>query len=88
MLRTAPRELNGSVVRTPAMGPEVPSQTMAELAWAGTDEAAARAVFAPLLDLPTVASADVRPAAYPDLLQDPPLQPPGMVMPTIVDQDD
>jgi FAD/FMN-containing dehydrogenase len=37
VMRTAPRELNGSLVRTPAMGPEMPSRTMIELAWAGTD---------------------------------------------------
>lgn len=86
VMRSAPRELNGSLVRTPAFGPEMPSRTLIELAWAGTDEAAARAAFAPLLGLPQVQSAEVAPAAYVDLLQEPPMPPPGMAMPTIVDE--
>jgi len=86
VMRSAPRELNGSLVRTPQFGPDVPSRTAIELAWAGTDEAAARAAFAPLLDLPQVLSAEVGSAAYVDLLQEPPTPPPGMPMPTIVDE--
>lgn len=85
-LRAAPRELNGTLLRTPAMGPTMPSRTLMELAWAGTDEAAARAAAAPLLALPQVRSVTVAPAEYRDLLQEPPMPPPGVPMPTIVDQ--
>ncbi|HEY3336957.1 MAG TPA: FAD-binding oxidoreductase [Propionicimonas sp.] len=86
IMRRAPRELNASLVRTPAMGPEMPSRLVVEAAWAGTDEAAAGAAFAPLLALPQVAPAEVAPAAYVDLLQEPPTPPPGMQLPTIVDE--
>ena len=85
-MRTAPRELNGSLVRTPAMGPEMPSRTMIELAWADTDEVAAAAAFSPLLTLPQVVASEVAPIAYADLLQEPPMPPPGMQPPTIVDE--
>ncbi|HSK34325.1 MAG TPA: FAD-binding protein [Propionicimonas sp.] len=84
-MRQAPRELNGSLVRTPAMGPQMPSRTLMELAWAGTDEAAAHAALAPLLALPQATSSEVASGAYIDLLQEPPMPPPGMQMPTIVD---
>jgi FAD/FMN-containing dehydrogenase len=85
-MRAAPRELNASLVRTPAMGPEMPSRLMVEAAWAGTDDAAARAALAPLLDLPHVMSSEVAAAAYVDLLQEPPMPPPGMQLPTIIDE--
>ncbi len=85
-MRTAPRELNATLVRTPAMGPEMPSRLLVEAAWAGTDEAAARTAFAPLLDLPDLASSEVAVAAYADLLQEPPTPPPGIQLPTIVDE--
>jgi hypothetical protein len=86
VMRTAPNELNGSLVRTPSMGPEMPSRTMIEVAWAGTDEEAARAAFEPLLGLPGAVSTDVVAGDYADLLQEPPTPPPGMQMPTIVDE--
>lgn len=85
-MRSAPRALNGSLVRTPAMGPEMPSRTLIELAWAGTDEADGRAVFAPLTGLARAVSVEVAPAAYVDLLQEAPMPPPGMAMPTVVDE--
>lgn len=86
VMRAAPRELNGSLMRTPAMGPDMPGQTTLELAWAGPDEDAARAAFVPLLALPQVQSSEVAAAQYRDLLQEAPVPPPGMVMPTIVDE--
>ncbi len=86
VMRSAPRELNASLLRTPAFGPEMPSRTVIEVLWAGTDEAAARAAFAPLLDLPGVVSAEVAPGAYADVLQEAPTPPPGMPMPVIVDE--
>ncbi|MDQ7991219.1 MAG: FAD-binding protein [Propionicimonas sp.] len=86
VMREAPWELNGSLVATPAFGPEMPSRTVLELAWAGTDEAAAREAMAPLLALPQLLSAEVGRSAYADLLQEPPAPPPGMPMPTIVDE--
>jgi len=85
-LRAAPRELNGTLLRTPPMGPDAPSRTILELAWAGTDEGAARAAVAPLLALDHVTAATVAPAAYTALLQEPPMPPSGVAMPTIVDQ--
>ena len=85
VMRAAPWELNGSLVRTPAFGPQMPSRTMIEVLWAGTDEPAARAAFAPLLEMPGVLSAEVAAAAYPDVLQEPPAPPPGVPLPTIVD---
>lgn len=86
VMRAAARELNGSLMRTPPMGPDVPSRTVIELAWAGPDETAARAAFAPLLALPQVVASEVAAVAYPDLLQEPPMPPPGMQMPVIVDE--
>ncbi len=86
VMRSAPRELNGELLRTPPMGPDIPSQTLIELAWAGTDEAAARAAFAPLVDLAEVSTTEVASMAYVELLQEPPMPPPGMAMPTIVDE--
>lgn len=85
VMRVAPRELNGSLVRTPAMGPDLPARTMVELAWAGTDEAAAQAAFAPLLALPDVASSEIGPVAYADLLEERPTPPADMELPTIAD---
>ncbi len=86
VMRSAPPELNGSVVRTPEFGPAMPSRTAIELIWADPDEAAARAALAPLLALPEVISADVVPCAYADLLQEAPMPPPGVAMPTIIDE--
>lgn len=86
VMRAAPRELNGSLVRTPAMGPEMPSRMMIEAAWAGTDEVAAGIALAPLLALPQVVSSEVEAVAYVDLLQEPPTPPPGMQLPTIIDE--
>ncbi len=86
VMRAAPRELNGSLARTPAMGPQMPSRIMIEAAWAGTDEVEAGIALAPLLALPQVVSSEVNPVAYLDLLQEPPTPPPGMQMPTIVDE--
>lgn len=86
VMRAAPRELNGSLLRPPSMDPAVPPSTRLELAWAGQDEAAARAALAPLLELPGLVSAEVAPAPYSALLNEPPSPPPGMPMPTIVDQ--
>lgn len=86
VMRAAPPELNGSLVRTPSMGPDMPGQTVFELAWAGVDESAARAAFAPLLGLPQVTTAEVGAIDYPDLLQEAPMAPAGMAMPTIVDE--
>jgi len=85
-MRAAPRQLNASLIRTPAMGPQMPSRTMIEVAWAGTDEAAAAVALAPLLSLPEVASSEVAPVAYLDLLQEAPTPPPGMQMPIMVDE--
>lgn len=85
VMRAAPPQLNGSLVRTPAFGPEFPSRTMLELLWAGPDEAVAREVLAPLLALPSVVSSEVAGGAYADVLQEAPMPPPGMTMPTIVD---
>ncbi|HEX5336697.1 MAG TPA: FAD-binding oxidoreductase [Propionicimonas sp.] len=86
VMRAAPRELNASLVRTPAMGPQMPSRTMIEAAWAGTDEVAAGVALAPLLALPQVVASEVNRVAYLDLLQEPPTPPPGMQLPTIVDE--
>ncbi len=85
-MRRAARELNASLMRTPARGPQMPSRLVIEAAWAGTDEAAARAALAPLLALPEVTSSEVAPAEYLDLLQEPPTPPPGTQLPTIVDE--
>ncbi len=86
VMRAAPRELNASLARTPAMGPQMPSRIVIEAAWAGTDEVEAGIALAPLLALPQVVSSEVNPVAYLDLLQEPPTPPPGMQMPTIVDE--
>ena len=86
VMRSAPRELNGSLVRTPQMVPAVPSRTIIEVAWAGADDAAARKAFAPLVALPQVSSSDIAASTHLDLLQEPPTPPPGMAMPTILDE--
>jgi hypothetical protein len=70
VMRAAQRELNGSLARTPAMGPQMPSRIMIEAAWAGTDDVEAGIALAPLLALPQVVSSEVNPVAYLDLLQE------------------
>ncbi|HMO11806.1 MAG TPA: FAD-binding oxidoreductase [Actinotalea sp.] len=86
VMREAPRELNGSLVVPPAFGPEPLPSTLLALAWAGTDERAARAAVEPLLALPGLTSAEVGPAAYLDLLDEHGGPPPGVARPVMVDQ--
>ncbi|WP_277949601.1 FAD-binding protein [Cellulomonas sp. WB94] len=86
LMRQAPREMNGSLVRTPQIGPQMPSRTMIELAWASSDEAAARQALAPFLALPQVTHSEVSATRYLDLLQEPPMPPPDIPMPMIIDQ--
>ncbi|HEY8589006.1 MAG TPA: FAD-binding oxidoreductase, partial [Naasia sp.] len=82
VLRQAPEELTVTLMAMPAFG-EAPPSVQLLGCWAGTDVEAAEAAMAPLQALPGLLSAEVAPASYPDLLEDPPPPPPGPV--TMVD---
>ncbi len=70
VMRTAPEELNGTFIAFPSFGDQPPSFTLLT-GYMGSDEEAARAALAPLLDLPGVVSSDLEPKAYADVLDDP-----------------
>jgi FAD/FMN-containing dehydrogenase len=69
-MRTAPEELNSTVMVMPRMG-DIPGSTSIEVCYGGSDENAAAAAIAPLLALPGVTANTIAPMEYRDLLQEP-----------------
>jgi hypothetical protein len=77
VMRTAPEELNSTLVIFPGFGPEVPPQLFVYLCYGSDDETAANEVIKPLLELGTVQHQDIQKKPYDHMLEDP-QAPPGM----------
>lgn len=79
-MRSAPEELNTTLVAMPAFGP-FPAGVQLLVCYAGDDEEEAAAAVAPLLALPGVASHELKPMAYAEMLDEahPPAGPIAMV---------
>ena len=84
VLRSAPEELNVTLMRFPAMGGEPAGAPSLHVLWAGSDLDEAMAAIQPLLDLPGVTTDGVTAKPYADALEDPHLPPPGTPVPTMV----
>jgi FAD/FMN-containing dehydrogenase len=69
IVRTAPEELTTTFLAMPDFG-EIPAGVQILCCYGGTEEDAAMAAIAPLLDLPGMRGHDVGPRAYPDILED------------------
>jgi hypothetical protein len=82
VMRTAPEELNVTFIAMPPMGMPGPAGPQLVVCYAGDDEEAATAAIAPLLQLPGIASTEIRPVAYVDVL-DPDMGP--VELPPVVD---
>jgi FAD/FMN-containing dehydrogenase len=76
-LREAPEELNASLVLLPALGPEMPASAVCLVCYAGADDAAAAAAFAPLRGVAPVTFDTIEEKAYIDVLEEA-HPPPGM----------
>jgi len=76
--RSGPEELNSTLVFFPELGdPMPPAGVMGLVCYAGADEAAAAAAFAPLLALGTVRMSQIDEKPYADVLEEP-HPPPGV----------
>ncbi|MBZ0288198.1 MAG: FAD-binding oxidoreductase, partial [Anaerolineae bacterium] len=76
-MRTAPDELNSTVVIFPGFGPQMPPQIMVLLCYGGEDEAAAKTAIQPLLELGPVQHQQVQIMPYYKMLEDA-APPPGV----------
>ena len=68
IMRSAPEELNVTFIAMPPMGMPGPAGPQLVVCYAGDDEEAAAAAIAPLLLIPGVASSEIGPKAYVDVL--------------------
>jgi FAD/FMN-containing dehydrogenase len=68
VMRSAPEELNSTFIAMPPMGQPGPAGPQVLVCYAGDDEEAATAAIAPLLQIPGVASSEIGPKAYLDVL--------------------
>ena len=84
IIRSAPEELNVTLMRFPAMGGEPAGAPSLHVLWAGSDLDEAMAAIQPLLNLPGVSTEGVTAKPYADALEDPHLPPPGAPVPTMV----
>jgi FAD/FMN-containing dehydrogenase len=75
-MRTAPEELNSTVVLFPGFGPQVPAQLMLLVCYGGDGDAANKAIQ-PLRELGTPTNEAIHTVPYYQLLEDP-MQPPGI----------
>ncbi|MGY4858440.1 FAD-binding oxidoreductase [Cryobacterium sp. AP23] len=80
VMRSAPEELNSTVIAMPAFGPGMPATTQVLVCFGGDDVDEAMAAIKPLLDLPGVTGNDVAPKPYVDVLEEPPPLPAEMRM--------
>lgn len=76
-MRAAPETLNSTIVLFSGFGPQMPSQIMVFLCYAGDDEVKADHAIQPLLHLGTVESQDIRKRPYHTMLEDA-APPPGV----------
>jgi FAD/FMN-containing dehydrogenase len=77
--RSAPEELNSTLVLMPEFGAEMPAMATGLVCFAGADQGAAEAAFAPLLALDNLVSVEITEKAYADVLEE--AQPPPDVRP-------
>ncbi len=68
--RAAPEELNSTLVLMPEFGAEMPAMAMGMVCFAGADQAAADAAFAPLLALDGLISSEIVKKPYVDVLEE------------------
>ncbi|MFC0680502.1 FAD-binding oxidoreductase [Lysobacter korlensis] len=68
VMRSAPEELNVTFIAMPPMGMPGPAGPQLVVCYAGDDEEAAAAAIAPLLRIPGVASSEIAPKSYADVL--------------------
>jgi hypothetical protein len=76
-MRTAPEELNSTLVVFPGFGPQVPPMLWMIVCYGGEDEAAAKAAIQPLLELGTVQNQEIKTKPYFQMLEDA-APPPGV----------
>jgi FAD/FMN-containing dehydrogenase len=81
VLADAPREVTATYMDVPAMDPNAPAGASITAVWIGTDEEAARAALAPLLDAPGITVRELRATQYADVLLDVPEFDPDQPMP-------
>ncbi|GCE50495.1 FAD/FMN-containing dehydrogenase [Thermosporothrix hazakensis] len=77
-MRSAPEELNSTLVLFSGFGPQVPPRISILLCYAGENEAAAHAAIEPLLHLGTVQAQDIHKKPYDAMLEDATALPPGL----------
>jgi FAD/FMN-containing dehydrogenase len=83
-MQRAPRELTVTYMDIPAMDPNAPAGASITAVWTGSDEAAARAALAPVLECDGVTETDVSITSYPEILLDMPAAEPGAPMPGFI----
>jgi FAD/FMN-containing dehydrogenase len=76
VMRSAPDELNSTLVLFPGFGPQMAAQVMVYVCYTGEDDAAAEAAIQPLRELGVVTMQDVRRKPYHEMLEEAPT-PPG-----------
>jgi FAD/FMN-containing dehydrogenase len=76
-MRSAPEELNSTLILFSGFGPQVPPALMIYVCYGGDDETAANQAIQPLLELGTVVQKDIQKKPYRAMLEDAPT-PPGM----------
>jgi len=77
-MREAPDELSSTFVLFPGFGPQMPSQIMVLLCYAGDDESEANNAISPFLQLGTVRSQDIQRKPYYAMLEDAVSPPPAL----------
>ena len=78
VMRTAPEELNSTLILFSGFGPDFPAQVMVYACYAGEDETQANAAIQPLLELGTVKHQDISLRPYHHMLEDIPGSPEGL----------
>lgn len=76
-MRSAPEQLNSTLLAMPGFGPEMPAGIQILALYAGDDEAEANAAVEPLRAIEGVTEGTFERVAYADVLEDP-MPPPGM----------
>jgi len=80
VMRSAPEELNVTLVAFPSFGPDVPAGAQLLVCYANDDQAAADAAVAPLLALPGAGASTIARKQYFDVLEDAVPPPPGTIV--------
>jgi FAD/FMN-containing dehydrogenase len=80
VMRSAPEQLNVTLVSFPSFGPDVPPGAQLLVCYAGTDQAAADAAVAPLLSLPGAGASTIGPKRYSEVLEEAVPPPPATIV--------